>query len=387
MSLERWGWYSIAISLLLAALHGSVAVVSSSLAVTAELLHNLGDLVTAVAVLIGLKLAARISSTFPYGLYKVENMVAAGLASTIFIAAYRVGRETLFAPPLPVRVDPWMLAVLVVSTAIPLVFGHFELRAARAANSPALEADAREYRVHVATTGLAFASLLSHKVAFPLDRVAALIIVVVVVRTGWNLLADALRALLDASLDPDTMLAIRTVIDADPAVAELKWATGRNAGRFRFVEAGVALRVTGADKAETVAARIEATVRRAVPYVERILVHVEVPLSPYVRYAVPLANPGGEVSRHFGEAPYFALLTVRRADRSVEERRVLPNPHAAADRAKGIQVAEWLVANKADVVFTREELRGRGPVYVLRDAGVELRRTACATISDVLAAT
>ena len=35
---------------------------------------------------------------------------------------------------------------------------------------------------------------------------------------------------------------VRNVIHAEAAVSEVKWITGRNAGRFRFVEAGVALR-------------------------------------------------------------------------------------------------------------------------------------------------
>jgi hypothetical protein len=37
-----------------------------------------------------------------------------------------------------------------------------------------------------------------------------------------------------------------------------------------------------------------------------------------------------------------------------------------------------------DVVLTREDLGGRGPVHVLRDAGVEHRRTAAPTLRDAL---
>jgi hypothetical protein len=97
-------------------------------------------------------------------------------------------------------------------------------------------------------------------------------------------------------------------------VAEVKWVTGRNAGRFRFVEAGVALRVATLDKAELVMRRIETSVRAALPHVERVLIHVEAPAAPYVRYVVPLAARDGKVSQHFGEAPFFALVAVGRSD-------------------------------------------------------------------------
>jgi divalent metal cation (Fe/Co/Zn/Cd) transporter len=56
MKLERWGWGSIAVNVVLVALHGAVALRSGSLAVAAELVHNVVDLLSAVAVLVGLKL-------------------------------------------------------------------------------------------------------------------------------------------------------------------------------------------------------------------------------------------------------------------------------------------------------------------------------------------
>ncbi len=175
-NIERWGWYSIAVSVMLALMHGIIAAASGSLAVAAELAHNVVDLLAALAVLAGLKLATRKSEAFPYGLYKVENLAAAGLAGMVFVSAWEIARDALLAPPVPVRVDAWMLALLAATAAIPLAFSHFELRAARAANSPALLADAKEYRVHVFTTGLAFVALLSQWLHYPLDRFAALII-------------------------------------------------------------------------------------------------------------------------------------------------------------------------------------------------------------------
>jgi cation diffusion facilitator family transporter len=384
MNLERWGWGSIAVNALLALLHGLVAVASGSLAVSAELVHNVVDFLGAVAVLVGLKLASRRSKAFPYGLHKVENLVAAGLAGLVFVSAYEIGHAALRAPSTPVRSQAWMLVALAVTAAVPLVFGHFELRAGRAAGSPSLVADAREYRVHVFTTGLAFAALASQGLGVPLDRGAALVIVVVVVKTGWELLRDAMRVLLDASLDAETLLRIREVIHADPAVSELGWVTGRNAGRFRFVEAGVALRVIGPERTEAVVRRVEASVRAKVPHVERVLLHVEAPVAPCVRYAVPLADRKGTVSMHFGKAPYFALVTVRRADHAVTSQSLVENPHVTEEKAKGLRVAEWLVTRKVDVVLTRENVQGKGPEYVLRDAGIVLSRTEEATLDEAL---
>ena len=323
---ERWGWYSIAVNVILAAINLGVALASGSLAVQAELVHNLVDLLAAIGVLIGLRLSTRQSREFPYGLYKLENVVAVVLAVMTFITAYEIARDALLEPARQATVDAWMLGGVVVATIIPLVFSHFELRAGREVNSPALIADAREYRAHVFTTGVVLAALVGQWLHLPLDRVAALVIVVAIGKTGWELLADGMRVLLDASLDPDTLLEIREVILAEPAVSVLKWVTGRNAGRFRFVEAELALRVHDLEKAEAVTRRIESEIRQAVPYVERVLIHAEPMERTHLRYAVPLAGPGGALSDHFGEAPYFALVKVRLADGAVEGRQVLANP-------------------------------------------------------------
>ena len=43
MPIERWGWYSIGINLVLVAVHAAIAAASGSLAVAAELMHNLTD--------------------------------------------------------------------------------------------------------------------------------------------------------------------------------------------------------------------------------------------------------------------------------------------------------------------------------------------------------
>jgi predicted Fe-Mo cluster-binding NifX family protein len=116
-----------------------------------------------------------------------------------------------------------------------------------------------------------------------------------------------------------------------------------------------------------------------------VRIHYEPQVRTHLRYAVPLADPGGAISPHFGEAPCFALVTVRTVDGQVERQEVLPNPHANVEKAKGIRVGEWLVNLKADVVLLREDVHGKGPAYVFADAGVQTRLTEATTLPQALA--
>lgn len=378
-------WASIAVNVFLSLLNLAIAAASGSLAVAAEMVHNLVDLVASVAVLAGVKISERGSRHFPYGLYKVENVVAVGIAILIFFTGYEIAQEALRSEGKPAIVNGWMLAGVALSAVIPLIFSHYEARIGRQINSPSLIADAAEYRAHIFSSGVVLLALVGQLIGFPLDRYAALIIVVFIAKTGWELLVDGMRVLLDASLDIETLEQVRAIIQADPAVTEIRSLAGRNAGRYRFLEADVALRVDDLEKTLNISRRIEETIRTQVPHVERVRIHYEPQARSHLHYAVPLADPVGTVSLHFGEAPYFALVTVRTADGQVERQEVLSNPHASVEKAKGIHVGEWLVGLKADIVVLREDVHGKGPAYVFADAGVETRLSKATTLPEVLA--
>jgi cation diffusion facilitator family transporter len=381
----RVAWASIALNICLSLLNLVIAAASGSLAVAAEMIHNLVDLLASVAVLVGINLSERKSRTFPYGLYKVENVVAVGVAILIFFTGYEIAREAIFAEATPATVNGWMLAGVVLSAAAPFAFSRYEMRVGRQLNSPSLMADAQEFRVHVFSSGVVLLALLGQLAGFPVDRYAALVIVVLIARTGYELLADGMRVLLDASLDPETLAQVRSILEAEPAVAEVRSVVGRNAGRYRFLEADVVLRVDRLEKAHSLSHRLAETIRQQVPHVERVQLHVEPQVRTHVRYSVPLVDPHGTISQHFGESPYFALVTLRLADNKIEDQQVRANPHHDVVKAKGIRVAEWLVSLKIDEVILREKVQGKGPAYVFADAGVNVRLTQATTLAEAIA--
>jgi len=217
------------------------------------------------------------------------------------------------------------------------------------------------------------AALVGQRLKLPLDRAAALVIVLAISKTGWELLSDGMRVLLDASLDAESLAQIQHTVESEPAVIEVKWITARNAGRFRFVEAAVTLRVNALDKADTITRRMVAQIRKDVPHVDRVLIHAEPASRTHWCYAIPLADASGMISEHFGEAPFHALVQVRASDGTVEIQQIMANPFSEETKAKGIRVAEWLVGQKVDVVVLKEDLGRKGPVYVFADAGVEVR--------------
>ncbi len=384
MKIEKWGWYSVGINILLAGIGLAVAVSSGSLAVKTEILHNVVDLLTAIAVLAGLRIAGRKTRRFPYGLYKVENIITVIMAMMIFFAAYEMARHAVFAPSSELTVTAWHLIAIIVAAGIALGFSVLESRAGQKANSPALVADAKEYRVHILTTGVVFVALSGHNVDFPIDRLAAVIVLIAIGKTGWDLLVSGVRVLLDASLDPSAIAKIEEMISSEPQVAEVHWVTGRNSGRVRFVEAEVSLRIHDLEKAEKITTRIEKKVKEGLENIERVVIHAEPKPPTHTLCAIPLKDDSDELCPHFGEAPSFAFLKIRKKDKKVENRTTESNPYTGLTKGKGIKVAEWLVEKKIDQVILRQDPGGRGPEYVFGNAGVEIKVTDREKMPEVL---
>ena len=64
---------------------------------------------------------------------------------------------------------------------------------------------------------------------------------------------------------------------------------------------------------------------------------------------------------------------------------ILANPHQQLESQKGIEVAQMLVGHGVDVLLVKESLEGKGPSFVLADAGVETRLTQAVTLEQILA--
>jgi predicted Fe-Mo cluster-binding NifX family protein len=194
-----------------------------------------------------------------------------------------------------------------------------------------------------------------------------------------------MRVLLDASVDPETLQRARAVIGRQPAVVEVRSLVGRNAGRYRFLEAEIGVRVHSLEKAHRVSDAIEAAIRQDIPFVERVLIHVEPTSQTVVRIAVPLVDQAGVVSRHFGLAPYFALTDKQAATGQILSQTIVTNPFADHPKGRGLEVAHWLIGQRVDLVVTPDDIRDKGPGHALGDAGVTVILSEVTTLAQAIA--
>ncbi len=384
-ALERMGVYSLLVNVGLVVLKLGLAALSGSLALAASATDSAVDIFASLAVVIGLFISKRKTKTFPFGLYKVENLVSIVIALLIFFAGYEIAKEALLAPAAEVMTEWWVLVGTALTVVIPFLFSRYELRVGKTTNSPSLVADARHFQTDVLSSAIVLVSVGASALGFAIDRIGALLIVPFIAKSGWDLMVDGMKVLLDASLDVETLAQVRAIIESYPGVAQVKSVVGRNSGRYRFLQADIVVRTTDLDKAHHLSEQLEEVIRDEVKNTERVVIHYEPQVKTSFVYGVPLQDANGTVSGHLGKAPYFALVELRAEDRALLRQEILANPHRQLEKQKGIEVAKMLVGQGVDVLLLKESLEGKGPSYVLADAGVETRLAEADTLSQLLA--
>jgi cation diffusion facilitator family transporter len=348
---------------------------TGSLSLRADAVHSFIDILGSGALILGLIISRRKSSAFPYGLYKVENVVAIIISFLLFGTAYEIVYQAIFAPSEIHAFSGWVLVLVAALVLVPFLFGRYEVRMGTRFNSPSLVAGGKNFTADVLSSTVVFFGLLGQFLQLPLDRIAAILVAIFIVKAGWGIMVSGMRVLLDASIDHQTLDTIRSTIIRDPAVVDVKKILGRNSGRYVFVEADITLRTSNLEQAHLISERIEREIVKAVPNVDHTVLHYEPWHATKIRYAVPLADYEGTISDHFGEAPYFALVDIDIPGRKVERTEVIANPHQQVTKGKGLAVAKFLLTFKPDVVATRENIVGKGPGYVFAEAGVETIQT------------
>ncbi len=375
-SSEKTAWLSILTNLLLVLIKTAVAIISGSLAVTADAIHSLSDVVSSAVILVGIKISARPARGFPYGLYKVENLVATATSVLILFAGYEIIKTVFTAQPrpLPTHIP---LAVIGISVTILItgLFSRYELKKGKETGSPSLIADAQHIWTDMLSSALILLAFLGGAMGLAIDKYAAVIVVLFIARSAVTILLDSLRVLLDASLDYKSLDRIREIVVSDPRVAKIKNIWARNAGRYKFIELDLVLRVRELEKGHRLSEEIENRVKLEISQVDRVLIHFQPLEKELLTIGVPLGEDRLTISEHFGEAPFFQLLTLQRADGGIIEDRIFDNPFLHETKAKGIKVSQWLLEQRMDILIVNQDQSGKGPGFVLGNGGAEILLT------------
>jgi cation diffusion facilitator family transporter len=281
---------SIVSNTLLIAFKLVVGFLSGSIAIISEALHSGSDLVAALIAFWSVRRAGQPPDEHHhYGHEKVENLSGVLEALLIIAAAgviiFEGVRKIVHRPELD---HIWFgVAVMTVSGVVNLVVSRKILYpVARRTESAALEADAAHLLTDVYTSfGVAGGLVLVELTGWVyFDPLAAIAVAVLIMKTGYELVMQSTRVLLDETLPEAELAQIRRCVREHRG--EIIWGyhklRARRAGSRRHVDLHILvdedLTVT---EAHDVAEHIAAEIRGCVPNSD-VLVHIE-PRAPHRR--------------------------------------------------------------------------------------------------------
>jgi cation diffusion facilitator family transporter len=251
---------------------------SGAIAITADGIHSLLDGSSNVFGLVGVWAARRPpDANHPYGHRKYETFAALAVAVMLFFGCYEIAIhavERLRHPAVP-HISFAGFAIVGVTLIVNLFVVWYERRAGQRLQSELLMSDAAHTQSDVFASLLVIASFVAARAGIGwADLVAAALIVVLVLRAGFEILAGTMSTLSDERrLPPDQVEAVAV---AEPGVLEVHNVRSRGPRDDIHVDLHVLVEATTtlAD-AHALGHRVERRVRERWPGITDVVVHVE----------------------------------------------------------------------------------------------------------------
>jgi cation diffusion facilitator family transporter len=362
----------------------TAALYTGSAGMLADSIHSGADVAGSFLVWIGVRLAPHKYKRFPYGFYKIENLLALAIGFAILYGAYEILLIFISGEaPLPKNIPIGMAAVL-LGMSLDFFWGRFEAKTGRLINSPGIAASGNHTVSDVYSSTVVLVGLSGSLFGFNLDRWAALFVAIIITKMGAVILWDNVKVLLDISMSPDKLDSYKKTIIRQPGVLTVKSIKGRDAGSFRFLDTDISLKAYNVKQANNIVSRIESTLKEYDSTIDSVFVHYTHEFPAVVSIFIPTDESGKNISEYFGKSTHFTYLKYNRESKKYSEVKTEINPHQRDEKHRGIKLAEYIIDRGADTVCCGEDLHDKGPGLMLHRFGIDARKTDETSLENLL---
>ena len=270
------------VNAILAVIKLLTGVIGHSYALIADALESSLDVFSSLIVWRGLRLSLRAADErYPFGYGKAEPMAAAVVALLLLGGAVGIAiqavREILTPHHVPAL---FTLPVLLVVVAVKEILYRFVSAVGEAVESTAVRADAWHHRSDALTSAAAAVGIAVAVIGGPkwaaADDWAALAAAGVILINGLRILHPAVQDLMDRTPGPEVVERIACAAMALPDVRAVETLKVRRAGLRLFVDIHVeADPEMPLREAHIVSGKVKTAIRKEVPAVIGVLVHME----------------------------------------------------------------------------------------------------------------
>ncbi len=372
--------YSMLVNTFLATIKLTGGIIARSSVLIADAIHSFSDLAASFSVFIGIIISNRKSKTFPYGLYKVENLVAIISSFAIFMAGYEIARDVLFSHDIkPIKSLPLAVSVVIVTILVTFLFSTYEKKIGKKINSPSIVADAEHVKTDMLSSIVVLIGIIAqYFMIIWLEKIAVVIVVLLILHSGFEILKESIKVLLDASIDAQTQEQIKNILLEEPLVAKINSITGRNSGSYIFVELDLNLATNSLDEAHNFSEYIENKIKENIPFVEKVIVHYA---EGHKKQKIAiLAYEDGRICRSFGQCPKIFIYEQTESGYS---QQILDNPVANLARKKGIELMKFLKNNNITCLVLSQKPESETVSELAKSYFIDIVTTTQTYINDL----
>jgi cation diffusion facilitator family transporter len=247
---------------------------------TADGFHSLADGASNIIGLIGIHFACQpVDKDHPYGHRKYETFFALGIAAMLFVVAFNLGKEGvlhLFNPPPAPHVDMNSFIVMLVTMGINTLVMVYERRRGRELRSDILLSDSMHTGADIFTSVSVIAALIVIKMGFPLlDPIVTILISIFIAHAGYDIVKQSSNVLCDTAAILD-LQKIESIVLGTSGVKSCHKIRSR--GRPDDIHIDLHVQVNPdmhVDNAHKLSYAIEEAIKRGVPEVTDVVVHIE----------------------------------------------------------------------------------------------------------------
>ena len=272
----KWSFVILGVT---AVLQLGIVMLSGSVALLADTIHNVGDAVTAVPLWIAFLFARRATSTrFTYGFGRVEDL--AGLFIVLIIACSGVvaGYEaiTRLLHPQPIALLGWVAAAGLIGFVGNEWVAGFRIRVGRAIDSVALIADGYHARTDGLTSLAVVLGALGVWLGLPAaDPLIGLVITAMIVGIVWQSTQAVFTRLLDG-IDPTILADLRHAVQHTPEVRAVTQVRARWVGHRLHAELNITVRPDlSVAQGHAIATDVRHHLVHHVPSLANAIIHVD----------------------------------------------------------------------------------------------------------------
>jgi cation diffusion facilitator family transporter len=251
-----------------------VAVVSGSVGLLGDALHNLSDVSTSLAVFVGFRFSRRpATADHPYGFDRAEDIAGIGVAVAIWASAVFAGVVSIHKLSEHGRTSH--LAIGMVAAGIGIVGNQVVARYKRTVgtriHSMTLVADARHSWLDAIASGGALVGLIAVAAGLPwADGIAGLVVTAFIVHVGWEVTTEVVGHLMDG-VDPELVLRAQAAALDVPGVEHVHVRARWSGRSLIFDVEGFVPAAATLEYAEALGREVERAVTTAVPESRAVL--------------------------------------------------------------------------------------------------------------------